>query len=58
MAEIVAMVAAGGLFIAGFVACSTMWHRRMAASFQRVRVGSDRSASMARRGADLPGTKR
>ncbi len=58
MAEIVAIVAAAGLFIAGFVVWYTMWHRRMAASFERVRVGSDRSASVVRRRADLPGTTR
>ena len=58
MAEIVAIVVAAGLFIAGFVAWYTMWHRRMAASFERVRVGSGRSASVVRRGAALPGTKR
>jgi hypothetical protein len=57
MAEIVAIVGAAGLFIAGFVASYTMWHRRMAASFERVRVGDDRSARVARRGADLPGRR-
>jgi hypothetical protein len=58
MAEIVAILVATGLFIAGFVVWYTMWHRRMAASFERVRVGSDRSALVVRRGADLPGNAR
>ena len=58
MAEITAILVAGGLFIAGFVAWYTMWHRRMAAAFERVRVGEDRSALVVRHGADLPGTTR
>ena len=37
MAEIAAILVAAGLFIAGFVAWYTMWHRRMAAAFERVR---------------------
>jgi hypothetical protein len=55
MAEIAVILVAAGLFIAGFVAWYTMWHRRMAAAFDRVRVGTDRSAPVVRRGADLPG---
>jgi hypothetical protein len=58
MAEIVAMVAAAGLFVAGFVVWSTLWRRRLAASLERVRVGSDRSALVLRPGPDLPGTTR
>ena len=58
MADIVAMVVAGGLFVAGFVVWCTIWHRRMAASFVRVRVGSNRSASVVRPGADPSGTAR
>jgi hypothetical protein len=58
MAEIVAMLVAAGLFIAGFVLWYSMWHRRMDASFERVRVGPDRSALVVRRGADLPGNTR
>jgi hypothetical protein len=54
MAEIPVILVAAGLFIAGFVAWYTMWHRRMAAAFERVRVGTDRSAPVVRRGADLP----
>jgi hypothetical protein len=55
MAEIAAILAAGGLFVAGFVTWYTMWHRRMAAAFERILVGVDRSALVVRRGADLPG---
>jgi hypothetical protein len=58
MAEIVAFLVAGGLFIAGFVAWYTMWHRRVATAFERVAVGTDRSALVVRRGADLPGNRR
>ena len=58
MAEITAILVAGGLFIAGFVAWYTMSHRRMAAAFERVRVGADRSALIVCRGTDLPGTTR
>lgn len=54
MAEIAVILVAAGLFIAGFVAWYTMWHRRMAAAFERVRVGTDRSAPVVRRSADLP----
>ena len=58
MAEIVALLVAGGLFVAGFVGWYTMWHRRMAAAFERVPVGTARSAQVVRRGADLPGISR
>lgn len=58
MAEIVAFLVAGGLFIAGFVAWYTMWHRRMETAFERVPVGTDRSALVVRRGADVPGNRR
>jgi hypothetical protein len=58
MAEIVAILMAGGLCIAGFVAWYTMWHRRVATAFERVPVGTDRSALVVRRGADLPGNGR
>ena len=58
MADITVTLVAGGSFIAGFVAWYTMWHRRMATAFERVRVGADRSALVVRRGADLPGNTR
>jgi hypothetical protein len=55
MAEIAVILVAAGLFIAGFVTWYSRWHRRMAAAFERVPVGVDRSALVVRRGADLPG---
>ncbi|HEX4434358.1 MAG TPA: hypothetical protein VH012_05985 [Acidimicrobiales bacterium] len=55
MAEIAAILTAGGLFIAGFVTWYTMWHRRVANAFERVAVSTDRSALVVRRGADMPG---
>jgi hypothetical protein len=58
MAEIVMILGAAGLFVAGFVAWYTMWHRRMETAFERVPVGTDRSALVVRRGADLPGNSR
>ena len=58
MAEITAILVAGGVFIAGFAAWYTLWHRRMATAFERVPVGADRSALVVRRAADLPGTTR
>jgi hypothetical protein len=58
MAEITAILVAGALFIAGFVAWYTLWHRRMVTAFERVPVGADRSALVVRRGADLPGNTR
>jgi hypothetical protein len=58
MAEIAVILVGGGLFIAGFVAWYTLWHRRMVAAFERVPVGADRSVLVVRRGADLPGNRR
>jgi hypothetical protein len=58
MAEITAFLVAGGVFIAGFVAWYTLWHRRMATAFERVPAGADRSVLVVRRGADLPGNMR
>jgi hypothetical protein len=58
MVDITVILVAVGSFIAGFVAWYTLWHRRMAAAFERVPVGADRSALVLRRGADLPGTSR
>jgi hypothetical protein len=58
MAEITAILVAGGVFIAAFVAWYTMWHHRVANAFERVPVSTDRSALVVRRGADLPGNGR
>jgi hypothetical protein len=54
MAEIAAILVAVGFFIAGFVTWYTLWHRRVANAFERVRVSTDRSALVVRRGVDLP----
>ena len=58
MADITVILVAVGSFIAGFVAWYSLWHRRMAAAFERVPVGADRSVLVVRRGADLPGNGR
>jgi hypothetical protein len=55
MAEIAVMLGAVGTFVTGFVAWYTMWHRRMATAFERVPVGTARSALVVRRDAELPG---
>ena len=34
------VLGAVGMFVAGFVAWYTMWHRRMATAFERVPVGA------------------
>jgi hypothetical protein len=58
MAEITAILVAGGFFIAGFVAWYAMWHGRTAAALKRVPVRAARSALVVRRGADLPDNTR
>jgi hypothetical protein len=58
MAEIAVILGAAGVFVAGFVAWYTVWHRRMATAFERVRVGTARSALVVRRGAEVPGNTR
>ena len=55
MAEITLILGSVGLFVAGFVAWYTLWHRRMTAAFERVPVGSARSAHVLRRGVELGG---
>ena len=47
--EQITVVGAVGLFVAGFVACSTRWQRRVATAFERIPVGTDRSAAVAHR---------
>jgi hypothetical protein len=42
MAQITLIVGAAALFVAGMLAWFTLWHRRAASSFQRVRVESGR----------------
>ena len=58
MAEVAVILGAVGSFVAGFAAWYTMWHRRMATAFERVPVGTARSALVVRRGAELPGNTR
>ena len=48
------ILGAVGTFVTGFVAWYTMWHRRMATAFERVPVGTARSALVVRRDAELP----
>ncbi len=55
MAEITVIAGSLGLFVAGFVAWYTMWHRRAAAALQRVPVGSVRSTPVVRPGAEHRG---
>jgi hypothetical protein len=55
MAVIMLILGTVGVFVAGFVAWYTMWHRRMATAFERVPVSTDRSAQVVRRGAEIPG---
>ena len=58
MAEIAVILGAVGIFVAGFVAWYTLWHRRLATAFERVPVGTARSALVVRRGAEVPGNNR
>jgi hypothetical protein len=57
MAVITLVLGTGGLAVAGFVAWSTMGHRRMAKALVRVPVLTDRSAQVRRRDADLTGDR-
>jgi hypothetical protein len=58
MAEIAVILGAAGIFVAGFVAWYTVWHRRLATAFERVPVGTERSALVVRRGTEVPGNNR
>ena len=49
MAEITVILSAAGLFVAGFVAWYTMWHRRVATAFGRVPVETPGTAHVVRR---------
>ncbi len=53
MAEITVVLGSVGLFVAGFVAWYTVWHRRVTAAFEQVPVGADRSVHVLRRGIEL-----
>ena len=49
MAQITMIVGSVGLFVAGFVAWYTLWHRRVRPAFERARVGSGRNVHLLRR---------
>jgi len=55
MAMITLIVGSVGAFVAGFVAWYTLWHRRLEASFEKVAVGTGRSAHVLRKGVSLGG---
>jgi hypothetical protein len=50
MAMITLIVGSVGLFAAGFAAWYTIWHRRAAASFERVPLRTGRSVHVVREG--------
>ncbi len=49
MEEITLIAGSAVLFTAGFAGWYTLWHRRAAASFERVRVNGRRSVHVLRR---------
>jgi hypothetical protein len=55
MEAIALMVGSVAGFVTGFVTWYTLWHRRIEASFERVAVGTRRSAHVLRRGVVLGG---
>jgi hypothetical protein len=55
MAEITLILGAVGLFVTGFVAWYTVWHHRAATAFERVPVGTARSAHVVRTAAERRG---
>jgi uncharacterized iron-regulated membrane protein len=52
MAQITMIVGSVALFVVGFVAWYTLWHRRVEAAFERVPVGNRRNVHLLRR--DVP----
>lgn len=56
MFEMAVVAGFAGVFVAGFVSWYTMWHRRLAASFERVPVHAGRTAYLVRDGVVLDGT--
>ena len=58
MAEVAVISGSIGVFVAGFAAWYTLWHRRLATSFERVPVRSGRAAYLLREGVVLDGTRR
>jgi len=55
MAEITLIVGLAVLFVTGFLAWYTIWHRRVESCFENVPVATGRSAHVLRRGADPDG---
>jgi hypothetical protein len=49
MVQIAMIIGSTTAFVAGFAAWYTLWHRRIDSSFERVPVGSRRSAHLLRR---------
>ena len=58
MAEVAVIAGSISVFAAGFAAWYTLWHRRLASSFERVPVRSGRTAYLLREGVVLEGTRR
>jgi uncharacterized iron-regulated membrane protein len=54
MAQITMIIGSIALFVAGFFAWYTLWHRRAESAFERVPVGSRRGVHPLRR--DVPET--
>ena len=46
MTQIMMIVGPVALFVAGFVAWYTLWHRRLESGFERVRVGYGRNVHL------------
>jgi len=53
MAEITMIMGSFALFVAGFVAWYTLWHRKVESCFERVPVDTNRSAYLVRGDADV-----
>jgi uncharacterized iron-regulated membrane protein len=53
MVQITMVLGSVALFVAGFVAWYTLWHRRIESAFERVRVGNGRKVHLLR--LDVPG---
>jgi hypothetical protein len=58
MAVVAVIAGSIGIFVAGFVAWYTLWHRRLESSFERVPVQTGRSAYLLREGVVLDVTDR
>ena len=57
MVEVMVIAGALVIFAAGFVSWYALWHRRLAASFERVPVRADRHAFVVRDGIVLDTTR-